>query len=324
MPVKGGKTYLLRVINAALNDELFFSVAKHRLTVVGIDASYTKPLRTSYIMITPGQTMDVLLDANQAPDDRYYMTATAYSSGTNVSFDNTTTTAVVEYVNPRSENSCCHFSSRPWLPSLPSNNDTNAATKFTRRLRSLASEDHPIDVPMTINERFLITVSVNTLPCLTKYCEGPNGTRLSSSLNNISFVTPEIDLLGAYYYRINGVFGNHFSKKPPRFYNFTADEFPGYLLTPRPATEVRLLKHNANIEIAMQGTNLVAGENHPMHLHGYSFYVVGWGFGNYDKEKDPANYNLVDPPEMNTVGVPKNGWVAIRFRANNPGIMFII
>lgn len=56
-----------------------------------------------------------------------------------------------------------------------------------------------------------------------------------------------------------------------------------------------------------------------MHLHGYNFYVVGSGTGNYNSTKDTPGYNLVDPPEMNTVGVPKNGWVAIRFRADNPG-----
>lgn len=32
-----GKTYLLRIINAALNDKLFFAVANHTLTVAEID-----------------------------------------------------------------------------------------------------------------------------------------------------------------------------------------------------------------------------------------------------------------------------------------------
>jgi laccase len=40
-----------------------------------------------------------------------------------------------------------------------------------------------------------------------------------------------------------------------------------------------------------------------MHLHGYSFYVVGTGFNNFDNETDPKGFNLVDPPEVNTFGV---------------------
>ena len=37
-----GKTYLLRIVNAAFNDELFFSIADHNLTVVDVDAIYVK------------------------------------------------------------------------------------------------------------------------------------------------------------------------------------------------------------------------------------------------------------------------------------------
>uniref|UniRef100_F6GYC5 Plastocyanin-like domain-containing protein n=1 Tax=Vitis vinifera TaxID=29760 RepID=F6GYC5_VITVI len=44
LTVDHGKTYLLRIINAALQEALFFSIAKHKMTVVGTDGSYTKPL----------------------------------------------------------------------------------------------------------------------------------------------------------------------------------------------------------------------------------------------------------------------------------------
>lgn len=69
----------------------------------------------------------------------------------------------------------------------------------------------------------------------------------------------------------------------------------------------------------MQGTSILGNESHPLHLHGFDFFVVGQGFGNYEPEKDPARFNLVDPVEWNTVGVPPGGWVAFRFLADNPG-----
>jgi len=47
--------------------------------------------------------------------------------------------------------------------------------------------------------------------------------------------------------------------------------------------------------------------------------VVGSGFGNFNATTDPKNFNLVDPPMRNTVGLLDGGWVAIRFLANNPG-----
>jgi hypothetical protein len=44
-----------------------------------------------------------------------------------------------------------------------------------------------------------------------------------------------------------------------------------------------------------------------------SIYVVGKGFGIFDKEKDPLSYNLVDPPYENTI----YGWAAIRFKCRS-------
>ena len=47
-----------------MNADLFFAIADHNFTVVGMDGGYIKPIVTTYIMIIPGQTMDVLLMAN--------------------------------------------------------------------------------------------------------------------------------------------------------------------------------------------------------------------------------------------------------------------
>lgn len=78
--------------------------------------------------------------------------------------------------------------------------------------------------------------------------------------------------------------------------------------------------YNETVEIVFQGTNLLdAAEAHPMHLHGYAFYVVGTGVGIFDPENDPKSYNLVDPPYLNTVWVPKEGWAVVRFVTSNPG-----
>ncbi|THG20080.1 hypothetical protein TEA_000633 [Camellia sinensis var. sinensis] len=70
-------------------------------------------------------------------------------------------------------------------------------------------------------------------------------------------------------------------------------------------------------------TSILGAESHPLHLHGFNFFVVGQGFGNYDPNEDPKSFNLVDPIERNTVGVPSGGWIAIRFLADNPGVWFM-
>lgn len=64
---------------------------------------------------------------------------------------------------------------------------------------------------------------------------------------------------------------------------------------------------------------MISPESHPTHLHGFDFYAVGRGLGNFDPVNDPKKFNLIDPIARNTIGVPSGGWTAIRFRADNPG-----
>jgi laccase len=120
---------------------------------------------------------------------------------------------------------------------------------------------------------------------------------------------------------ISGVYTTDFPDHPLSYFNFTGDNIPDDIALTKQGTKVKVLNYNEAVEIVFQGTNLVGGAaNHPIHLHGYSFFVVGTGSGNFDNKTDPKGFNLVDPPEVNTFGVPRNGWLAIRFLANNPGI----
>ncbi|XP_062160106.1 laccase-14-like isoform X1 [Alnus glutinosa] len=312
-----GKTYLLRVVNAVMNAELFFAVAGHNLTVVGMDGHYIKPISTSYIMISPGQTMNVLLTANQ-PLGHYYIAARQYSSEDPAvtGFDHVNTTAILQYRGNYT------ITSSPSFPStLPLYLDFIAASNFTNRIRSLANKDYPINVPLNITKRMYITVSMNSLYCST--CSGGNDSIIGTSMNNISWLNPSTDVLHAYYRNISGVFTRDFPDYPPSFYNFTGDEFSESIDLTVQGTKVKVLNYGEVVEIVFQGTNVLKGSvNHPMHLHGYSFYVVGTGANNFDNETDPKGFNLVDPPEVNTFGVPKKGWLAIRFVANNPGVWF--
>ncbi|KAL1536225.1 laccase [Salvia divinorum] len=320
LKVESGKTYLLRVVNAVMNNIMFFKIANHNVTVVGTDAAYTKPLRSDYIAISPGQTMDLLLVADQPPS-HYYMAFRAYASGGD--FDNTTTTGIVEYVGNYTA------PASPALPSFPPFNSTAASHNFTTQLRSLANRKvrvpikYPVDVPKNVTDILLFTLSINLRQCPNDSCEGPFSERLMASVNNVTLQLPRTDFLQAYYWRISGVYTNDFPDNPAIPYNYTQETIPRDLARPQNGTSVNILDFNATVELVFQGTNLVGGIDHPMHLHGYSFYVVGSGFGNFNRTRDQPNYNLVDPPLMETIAVPRNGWTAIRFKANNPGVWFM-
>lgn len=61
-----GKDYLLRLVNTALINNYFFTIANHTMTVVAMDGEYVKPHSTSVVMILPGQSMDVFISCTSA------------------------------------------------------------------------------------------------------------------------------------------------------------------------------------------------------------------------------------------------------------------
>ena len=305
-----GETNLLRFINAALNTELFISIAGHTMTVVGADAAYNRPFVTSVLMLGPGQTTDVLVTTN-APPGRYYIAARAYTSAQGVPFDNTTTTAILQY-----KLAGCG-GPPPFLPILPAYNDTFTATAIVASYKSLT----PVKLPGPVDEHLFFTVGIGLINCAPgQNCQGPNGTRFAASMNNFSFVLPStISVLQAQQFSIPGVFTTDFPAQPLIQFDYTANNISQDLWQPVQATKVYPLKYGTVVQLVLQGTNIFAGENHPVHLHGYDFYVLATGFGNFNPETDTAKFNLVDPPQRNTVGVPVSGWAVIRFVADNPG-----
>ena len=331
LPVEDGKTYMLRLINAVFTYESFFSVAGHSLTVIGTDGSYVKPFAVDYVFIAPGQTVTALLTADRASrglrNARYYMAARPLlPNNPFISFDkydNSVATAVLEYAD---DDAAAAAAPDPEFPVLPAINDSAAADAYTTRLRSLASEEHPVSVPRHVQEHMLVTLAVNLIACSPdEHCQGPQGNRMGASLNNVSFEAPRhASILDAYYHKdkVRGVHTTDdlFPSNPPLLFNFTAgDDLPQELWFTKRGAKVKVLEYGSTVEVVLQNTALLGGDSHPIHLHGFSFYVVGTGSGNFDRDRDPAGYNLVDPPYQNTVAVPNGGWSAIRFRAENPG-----
>lgn len=303
--VESGKTYLLRIVNAAVNDELFFKIAGHNLTVVEVDASYTKPFSTDTIFIGPGQTTNALLTADQSVGK--YLIAVSPFMDTTVAVDNVTAIAFLRYKGTLAF-------SPPVLTTTPAINATPVTTSFLNGLLSLNSKKYPANVPLKIDHFLYFTIGVGINPCAT--CV--NGSRAVAAINNVSFVMPTTALLQAHYYKISGVFTDDFPANPPMPFNYTGNN-TAFNLRTNNGTKAYRLAFNSTVELVFQGNTIVAPENHPTHLHGFNFFVVGKGVGNYDPKNDPKKFNLVDPVERNTISVPTAGWTAIRFRADNPG-----
>ena len=200
----------------------------------------------------------------------------------------------------------------PTFPTVNASNDL--ANAFRDKLFGLAN----YALPHKVDREFVFAASVANVVCKA---EENCTTKTGATINNATFDNPvNSSILESYYYDIKGVYETNFPTLPPAIVNFTSDEVVApYNLTGTRGTKVVTLKYNETVQVVLQDLNGSILEDHPFHLHGHNFYVVGRGTGNFNGSHDPESFNLVDPPMRNTVVMPKAGWVAIRFMANNPG-----
>lgn len=56
---------------------------------------------------------------------------------------------------------------------------------------------------------------------------------------------------------------------------------------------------------------------HPIHLHGFDFYVLASGTGTYDS--DNTTLTLSNPPRRDTAMLPSSGYLVLAFESDNPG-----
>ncbi|KAM0877740.1 hypothetical protein ACQ4PT_035302 [Festuca glaucescens] len=308
--VEDGKTYLLRIVNAALHAEFYLKIAGHIFTVVAADANYVKPYTTDLIAISPGETVDVLVVAD-APPGKYYMVAMTVPSQWIVEEPLLNTLVIsrgIIYYNNTSKGS----ENTPALsPELPFDDMGNISFYFHGNLTSLLMPS----VPASIDERIFIDVDQGYI---CKEGESPCRTAVTR-MNNISFQLPtSVPLLQAHYY-------NNISRSISMVREFPSSP-PNIVFnrgTTMKATSMRRVRYNTTLEIVFQGPPGEISYLNPMHLHGHDFFILAQGIGEYDPEKDVRKYNLVNPPVRNVALVPRFGWTAIRFVASNPGVWFL-
>ncbi|MBA0715720.1 hypothetical protein Golax_014606 [Gossypium laxum] len=166
--VTKGKNYLLIIINAALNMEHFFMVANHTMTVVETDGEYTKPFKTTFLMLTPGQTYNVLIKADQSIG-KYFMAMAPYMPAKNAPFLKKTSYGILRYASPTvkvdklARKSHMKTSMTPLEPIIPNANDTASVQAFPDQVKRLYPNHQwsPVDVPLRIDKTLFFTIGLN-------------------------------------------------------------------------------------------------------------------------------------------------------------------
>ncbi|CAG2067752.1 unnamed protein product, partial [Timema podura] len=85
------------------------------------------------------------------------------------------------------------------------------------------------------------------------------------------------------------------------------------------------------VEIVLIDISIIRDQDHPFHLHGYSFHVVAMGTVGENvtldyirdlNEKGKIPKKLNNAPIKDTVSVPTRGYAILRFVTSNPGYWF--
>lgn len=199
------------------------------------------------------------------------------------------------------------------MPKFPKNVTIKPVDKYVRKLKDLGT----YSLSKTVDQDLIYTVNTAFVVCKP---EEPCVTKIMGSIQNITFDDPTTtSILEAYANGVNGIYETNFPDLPPSLNISLTGPDPNYFNGTR-GTRVKVLNYGDVVQVVLQNVYAAGILDHPFHLHGHDFYVVGRGYGIYNPSTDPANFNLVNPPLFNTFGIPNGGWVAFRFHANNPGV----
>lgn len=62
---------------------------------------------------------------------------------------------------------------------------------------------------------------------------------------------------------------------------------------------------------------------HPIHLHGHDFVVLDQRNSTYNESTAPLGFNYDNPPRRDVALLPAEGYLALAFKPDNPGIWLV-
>nr|KYP60682.1 Monocopper oxidase-like protein SKU5 [Cajanus cajan] len=291
--VTPGKTYLLRISNVGTAWSFNFRIQNHQMVLVETEGSYVNQIPLESLDVHVGQSYSVLVTANQYAADYYIVASPKMSDATNNS--TLVGVAVLHYNNSTSP-------ANGSLPCGPYPYDLqfsiNQAKSIRWNLTAGAARPNPQGTfnvsNVTISETFILQASKATINGSSRY-----------TVNNVSYLTPDTPLkLADYFSNGTGVYELDAYSKNTSNVNAVRGVFVASAL------------HKGWTEIVLHNNLYIIDS---WHLDGYSFFVVGMGYGEWNPGLR-STYNLYDPVARSTVQVYPGGWSAVYVYPDNPGM----
>lgn len=285
--VDQGKTYRFRISNVGLQNSLNIRFQDHKMKLVEVEGTHTLQATYSSIDVHVGQSVSVLLTADQPSKDFYIAVSTRFTTKI------LSSTAVLHYRNSQQKVS----GPTPGGPTTQIDWSLNQA----RSIRTNLTASGPRPNPQGSYHYGMINL---TRTIRLANSAGPVNGKQRYAVNSVSFVAPDTPLKIADFYKIPGVYKlGSISDKP------TGGRI--YLDTSVMAADYRVF-----VEVVFENKENIVQS---WHIDGYSFWVVGMDGGKWSAASR-NNYNLRDAVSRCTTQVYPKSWTAIYMALDNVGM----
>lgn len=292
--VEPGKTYRIRAHNVGVSTCLNFRIQNHNLLLVETEGYYTSQQNYSSLDIHVGQSYSFLVTMDQNASRDYYIVASArFVNQTN--WQRVTGVAVLHYANSKGE------ATGP-LPDPPNDvYDTSFSLNQAMSIRQNGSASGARPNPQ--GSFHYGSINVTDVYMLRSIPPVIIDGKLRATYNGISFDNPDTPIKLADEYNVKGVYKLDFPNQPMN-------------RSPKVDRSVINATYKGFIEIILQNNDTVPQS---FHMDGYSFFVVGMGYGNWT-ENNRGSYNKWDAISRSTTQVFPGGWTAVYVSLDNVGV----
>ncbi|KAJ6829862.1 L-ascorbate oxidase-like protein [Iris pallida] len=286
--VEQGKTYRFRISNVGLQNSLNIRFQGHQMLLVEVEGTHTLQSSYSSIDVHLGQSVSVLVTADQSAKDYYIAVSTRLASIYLVS------TAVLHYSTSQE-----HFSG----PVEGGPTEVEWSINQARSFRTNLTASGPRPNPQGSYHYGLINTT-RTIRLASS--AGLVGGKQRYAVNGVSFVAPDTPMKLADYFKIGGVYvlGSIGDAPPPAGTAMRLD------------TSVMPADYRVFYELVLENRESIVQS---WHVDGYAFWVVGMDGGTWNSSVR-SNYNLRDAIVRSTVQVYPRSWTAIYMAIDNVGM----
>ncbi|KAG7173014.1 laccase-11-like, partial [Homarus americanus] len=312
--VTPGNRYRLRLINPAiLNCPIVVSIDEHIFTIIASDGNPIIPVNATSLVVYPGERWDVVISADNSKSGAFWM---SFMGGVDCAVTEAHQFALLEYEElgftqqVNSINSACYND-------LICVADLRSPEPLPRDLRKeeanftfyLAFEMNRIHNPHFYSRMYYDFHSMmedQQIP--------------TPQINNLSYVAPATPLIlgGGKRERVCNAESHPSTKN-------CQDEYCECL-------HMYKIPLGSTVEMVLIDEGQFGDENHPIHLHGQSFWVLGQDRPNDVVDASITRDQVIEmdrtgqlhrnfdhPVYKDTVTIPDGGYSIVRFRASNPG-----